>query len=427
MGDDVAPNDALGDFLAQQNRYLHDVFVSYSTRQEDAAQRIAEALKEEGLSTFFAPVGIQKYIDAERTGQYTNPLQTALGRSCHCVALISQSYLDSAWCLLEMWGFFNLLSRQGRRTLRLYCLEDVGERIPARIRGLVFKGTEQSLVDELVKASAALKHGEDIGDRGGREGCFAPLRLREFYEPPGRSARPPWRKDSRSPHGLPGGPSYDLYADLVREYMVQIMRGQDPVNLAVGISLPPGLASITRTARRDAERLIALGMSPFQSLTKPTLRMIWDDAQGALQQGDSGPHIHYRLGFVLLYEARYLEAIAEFEKALDYKNPKHPEQKEAAPGPWVAELAQSYWGIGDPGKALEALGRYEFTPCASTYRVKAVCLAELNRLAEARQAVASALKDEPGFSLRVARMESFYENDAELERWLAALRRAGFE
>ncbi len=59
--------------------------------------------------------------------------------------------------------------------------------------------------------------------------------------------------------------------------------------------------------------------------------------------------------------------------------------------------------------------------------VRAVCLSELGRAGEALKEVELAKAAEVYLPLREARMESFYENDAELERWIEALRKAGFE
>ncbi len=348
MSDQISPGDAFAHFLDQRNRYAHDVFVSYSAKQEAAARRVAEALAEQGLSVFFAPVEMRRYVVEEMTGQYVSPLQNALARSCHCVALVSRSYLDSSWCLLELWGFFNLLTRGNRRTLRLHCLEDVAGEVPGRIRGLIHEGTEDELLDEIVAASAGLKCGEELGNSRRPPECFAPLPLREFYEPPPHAPRAPWKMDSRTPRGLPGGPPYDVYAALVREYMVHIMRGMEPENLSLGMrGLPDAYASVTRDARRDAQRLIARGESPFRSPRRPTLRMIWDDVHAARGQGDDSPGLSYKLGFVLLHRGEYLEAVPEYEKALA--------EKDEAPHNWVADLAQCHWGAGDPAKALETI------------------------------------------------------------------------
>jgi adenylate cyclase len=55
----------------------------------------------------------------------------------------------------------------------------------------------------------------------------------------------------------------------------------------------------------------------------------------------------------------------------------------------------------------------------------AVVYAELGRMDEARAHVAAALRKNPQYSLRQARLLDPFEDPAEMERYLSALRRAG--
>jgi 3-hydroxyisobutyrate dehydrogenase-like beta-hydroxyacid dehydrogenase len=73
VGGEISLDEALANF-DEQSRYAHDVFVSYSAKQEEKARHVAEALEAKGLSVFFAPVGIRHYVLDKMTGQYSNPL-----------------------------------------------------------------------------------------------------------------------------------------------------------------------------------------------------------------------------------------------------------------------------------------------------------------------------------------------------------------
>jgi adenylate cyclase len=57
----------------------------------------------------------------------------------------------------------------------------------------------------------------------------------------------------------------------------------------------------------------------------------------------------------------------------------------------------------------------------------AACYAELGRLEEARAEVAEGLRLNPNASLEVIKQNAPYKNPADLERFLAALRKAGLK
>ena len=63
----------------------------------------------------------------------------------------------------------------------------------------------------------------------------------------------------------------------------------------------------------------------------------------------------------------------------------------------------------------------------AAHRMLAVCYAELGRLDEARAEVAEVLRLNPNYSLEWVRQNMPYKDPADLERWIAALRKAGLK
>ena len=91
------------------------------------------------------------------------------------------------------------------------------------------------------------------------------------------------------------------------------------------------------------------------------------------------------------------------------------------------------------GIAYSVAGRYEeaIVPLkkvltlnpnsAAAHRSLAACYAELGRLEEARAEMAEVLRLNPNYSLEWVRQNAPYKDPADLERWLAALRKAGLK
>lgn len=253
--------DELGE-LRRQGLYAFDVFLSYSGAHEERAENLYQRLSNRGLTVFFSPVSLEP--DNENPGQFVLLLQAALIRSAQAVVLLNPAYLKSAWCILEINAALACLGEA--KPQRLWILPE--GRVDAELMGqavpFVWRLTDDELAERIVAASRSVGVGDPIPD-GGRSKPFSELPLRRFYEPPTAGNRPPWRKDSRSPHGLPAGPSYEEYEMIVREYMVQIARGWNVDRLTVrGTSDHPGLRGITTDARRDAEQLATEGFSPTQ-------------------------------------------------------------------------------------------------------------------------------------------------------------------
>jgi adenylate cyclase len=142
-------------------------------------------------------------------------------------------------------------------------------------------------------------------------------------------------------------------------------------------------------------------------------------AERAVALGPNVADAHGVLGLVLNYVGRPLEAIARIEQAMRL-SPVHPD-----------------WCLGMLGISYRLLGRYDDAIAADKERLRrnplnafsdirlAVVYSELGRMDEARAHVAAALRKNPQYSLRQARLLDPFEDPAEMERYLSALRRAG--
>jgi TolB-like protein/class 3 adenylate cyclase/Flp pilus assembly protein TadD len=178
-------------------------------------------------------------------------------------------------------------------------------------------------------------------------------------------------------------------------------------------------------------------------------------AQKAVALNDSLPEPHVVLGWVYLWKKQYEQAIAEVEKAiaLDPNNAgsyltlgtilvdaERPEEGigliEKAmrlnphyPVDYLHQLGWAYRMAGRCEEALTPLKRVlTLEPNYNPAHVNlAACYAELGWLEEARTEAAEVLRLVPNFSLEVARQSWPYKNPADLERTLAALRKAGLK
>jgi adenylate cyclase len=127
------------------------------------------------------------------------------------------------------------------------------------------------------------------------------------------------------------------------------------------------------------------------------------------------------LAEVLNYAGRPDEAIGFAKKAMRL-DPNYP--------PWaVFHLADSYFQLRRYDEALAALQDTlrrgpSFLPA---HRVLAIIYAELGREKDARAEVAEILRISPGASLDVWRERYPYKHQADLERFIAGLRKAGLK
>ncbi len=122
-----------------------------------------------------------------------------------------------------MHGFFNLYRNERRRRMWIKPVEPVSNQLIGQFVPFIFEENFHRLtkvIDGDITSNLI-----NMGDRFAENEpprVFMELPLRERYESPSARNRPPWGKDSRSPHGIPGAPHYEIYEQLVREYMVQL-------------------------------------------------------------------------------------------------------------------------------------------------------------------------------------------------------------
>ena len=127
------------------------------------------------------------------------------------------------------------------------------------------------------------------------------------------------------------------------------------------------------------------------------------------------------LAAVLNFAGRPDEAIGFAKKAMRL-DPNYP-------GSYMYNLAESYYLLGRHDEAVAALQDTlrrapDFSPAR---RRLAVIYAELGREKEARAEVAEILRISPGASLELWRERMAYKNPADLERFIAGLRKAGMK
>jgi adenylate cyclase len=144
-----------------------------------------------------------------------------------------------------------------------------------------------------------------------------------------------------------------------------------------------------------------------------------DAAEKAVALGPSVADSHCWLGMALNYIGRPLEALTAIERAMRL-SPTYPD-----------------WYLGMLGVAYRLLKRYDDAIAADKERLRrnplnafsdirlAVVYAELGCLEEARGHVAAALRKNPHYSLRQARLLDPFADPAEMDRYLSALRDAG--
>jgi adenylate cyclase len=130
---------------------------------------------------------------------------------------------------------------------------------------------------------------------------------------------------------------------------------------------------------------------------------------------------YMNLGAILVFAGRPEEGIGLIEKAMRL-NPRYPPS-------YLSNLGFAYREAGRCEEAFAPLKRAvaltpDFPP---THYTLAACYAESNRLEEARAEVAEILRTCPNCSLEITRQMFAAKDPAALERWLAALRKAGLK
>ena len=145
------------------------------------------------------------------------------------------------------------------------------------------------------------------------------------------------------------------------------------------------------------------------------------EAERAVALNPNGADAHAHLGKTLNYVGRWQEAIALLKKAIRI-NPIPPNW-------YLFMLGQSYSFVGQYGEAIamyKTVLQRNPDDLSALIGLAAVYSAS-GREEKARAAVAEILRIEPKFSLERAAEESMYKNQADTERMIDSLRRAGLK
>ena len=145
------------------------------------------------------------------------------------------------------------------------------------------------------------------------------------------------------------------------------------------------------------------------------------EAERAVALNPNGADAHAHLGKTLNYVGRWQEAIALLKKAIRI-NPIPPNW-------YLIFLGQSYTFAGQYGEAIamyKTVLQRNPDDLSALIGLAAVYSAS-GREEKARAAVAEILRIEPKFSLERAAEESMYKNQADTERMIDSLRRAGLK
>jgi adenylate cyclase len=178
--------------------------------------------------------------------------------------------------------------------------------------------------------------------------------------------------------------------------------GQRAVALDDSLSLPHRVLSLTYLWKKQHDQAIA-------------------EAERAITLDPNNADGYGNLGNILPFAGRPEEGIELIEKAMRL-NPHYPPL-------YLLNLGFAYREEGRYEEALAPLKKVltlnpNFAPAHWNL---AACYAELGRLEEARAEVAEALRLNPNASLEVMKQNTPYKNPADLERFLAALRKAGLK
>jgi len=403
--------------FGERLRYQHDVFISYSTRQETQARQLFEDLTAKNLETFFAPMSLKP--DELTPNQFIDRLEAALFQSRQAVVLLSQSFLDSSWCMLEMQGYFGLVCGERNRRLWIVPIEAVDNQLMGQLVPFIYNREMRELVGDIRRAAdhAPIRVGDEFA---GFElpKMFVELPLREFYEPPTRGNRPPWGKDHRSPHGVPGAPDYHVYERLVREYMVQIMRGREPGYLEIPVqAVAERYAYMPKEAKRDAQTLINMGVSPYQ---RPYTRSLGDwlrEIEAARAQGQDSAEMDCLEGMARANAGQFDEGIRLMKIGLDAAKDNLRAREH-----YLVEIAKADHLARRFEVALADLEQLTGNLSPNAGLVRDASLARLSRLSQ------EAIEKNRASRIRIndIRIDSPIERRQDLDFWAASLERAGF-
>jgi TolB-like protein/DNA-binding winged helix-turn-helix (wHTH) protein/Tfp pilus assembly protein PilF len=215
-------------------------------------------------------------------------------------------------------------------------------------------------------------------------------------------------------------PRYALaYASLAVTYIIewQFQQNQDP--------------QIRERAFTLAHKAIALDDSSPGVHEVLGLLYLWIDKQHdqAIAEGERSvalgpncPSCHCTLGLTLIQAGRPADAIAFIEKGLQL------DPLSRMRGVCLTSLGQAYLMMGRYEEALSPLRKaLGFLDAWNTHLQLAVTYSVLGREQEARAEVAEVVRTNPQMSLEALRRMSVQKDPARLERFLAALRKAGMK
>ena len=202
-------------------------------------------------------------------------------------------------------------------------------------------------------------------------------------------------------------------------------------------------------------RTYSLEQAMQWSQAPQTLERAFELGQRAIALDDSLPAAHTTLGWVYVWKKQHEQAIAEAERAIAL------DPNDAEGHAWLGNILNfsgkveeairmvekalrlnphgPFFYLYNLGVAYRLAGRYE-EAMAALKRVLgrnpdwipahfnlAIIYSELGREEEARAEAAEVLRVNPNFSLEVMRQTAPFKDPAVLERYVAALRKAGLE
>jgi hypothetical protein len=319
-----------------------------------------------------------------------------------------------------MHGYFGLVTNDRHRKLWIVPIEPVDNQLIGQLVPFIYTRGENKLSSDVRQASDRGKI--HVGDKFAQyvlPRMFVELPLREIYEPPTRSNRPPWGKDDRSPGGVPGAPTYGEYEGLVREYMVQIMRGRKPGRLEIPVlGVSERYDYFSDDAQRDAEALIKLGVSPFQ---RPYTRSLGDwlrEIAKARAQGQDSAEMDCLEGKARANAGSFDEGIKLMRKGLNAAQESFRDRDY-----YISEIAKSEYLAHRFEKALQVLEELKEPSSQQAYLVGAASLARLGRLSKEK------IQENRASNVRVndIRIDSQIERRETLDFWAEGLEMAGFQ
>lgn len=405
------------------NTLIYDVFISFSWSDMTAAAAMDGALRD-SFSVFYAPRDLPPELQRQARFQFATPLMDALARSAHGVALLSPRYLASAWCQLEMRGFFNLHRDDRERRLWLYELEPSGPAVPAALRDLLHTGPLSAFAAAVRQNVARSPRRRGYSFAGPPPTPLPSLPLHQLYPMP-RLA--PWAPDGKS-RGHPAGPPYSVYESLVREAMVQrLRRGEiDPFATSMTVEKPwlavpfdttdPRLeARLTARALDDANLLLSRRISPFAK-RRPYSEIC---AELMVQAGTNGE------------TPWLLRAMAECRAHMGPDSCREAitlARRAATAGEDPLALrrwqALAHYLLGDDARAAALYNPPADEPRTFEWRLLAAARARQGDTVGAAEALRQANRLHPTIDLAEERLQTMLEQDDDIEHWIGGLREA---